>query len=197
MNIPSNSCHPATREEWRAWLAENHGRKEGVWLIRYKKATGKPYIGYDASVEEAICFGWIDSRVNKLDEARSMLYFAPRKKGSGWSRVNKERVERLVEQGKLAPSGLAKIRAAREDGSWNALDEIENLFVPEDLANAFARYPESFKYWESFPRSVKRSILEWIAGAKREETRRRRVEDTARMAQINERSRPCLPNTRR
>ena len=192
MNIPSNSCHPATREEWRAWLAENHAREQGVWLIRYKKATGKPFVGYDASVEEAVCFGWIDSRVNKIDEARSMLYFAPRKKGSGWSRANKQRVERLIGQGQMAAPGMAKILAAREDGSWNALDDIENLAVPEDLAEAFALRPESSEHWENFPRSVKRSILEWIAGAKREETRRRRIEATARQAQINERSRPCL-----
>jgi uncharacterized protein YdeI (YjbR/CyaY-like superfamily) len=93
MEAPSNSIHPATRAEWRQWLEENQERPEGVWLISYKKATGKPAITYDEAVEEALCFGWVDSKGTKLDEERSMLWFAPRRHGSNWARSNKERVE--------------------------------------------------------------------------------------------------------
>lgn len=187
-DLPPNTTHPKTRDAWRSWLAEHHARDEGVWLIRYKKAAGKPTVSYDEAVEEALCFGWIDSLARKLDDERTMLYFAPRKAGSGWSRPNIERVERMTKAGKMTPAGQAKIDAAQADGSWNALDDVENLVVPDDLAEAFARYPGTADHWEAFPRSAKRGILEWIANAKREPTRRKRVEETARLAQQNERA---------
>ena len=186
--VPSDSVHPLSRSQWRAWLAEHHERDEGVWLIRYKKATGKPTVRYDPAVEEALCFGWIDSLPRKLDAERTMLYFAPRKPGSGWSRPNKQRVTRMTEAGKMTAAGQAKIDAAKADGSWGALDAVEALIVPDDLAAAFAQYPGAAAHWEAFPRSVKRGILEWIALAKRAATRSRRVEETARLAQRNERA---------
>lgn len=182
---PPNSTHPSTRAEWRAWLEENHNRDEGVWLVSYKRATGKPYVTYDEAVEEAICFGWVDSKINSLDEERTMRWFAPRRPSSGWSRSNKERVERMLVAGQMTPAGLAKIEAAKADGSWNALDAVENLEVPEDLAAALASYDAAGKHFEAFPRSVKRSILEWIASAKRPATRAKRIEETARLAQDN------------
>ena len=185
---PPNSTHPETRAAWRDWLAEHHARDEGVWLIRYKQAAGKPTVSYDEAVEEALCFGWIDSLPRKLDAERTMLYFAPRKAGSGWSRPNKERIRRMTAAGKMTPTGQAKIDAAKADGSWSALDDVENLVVPGDLAEAFAQHPGSEAHWEAFPRSVKRGILEWIASAKRDATRARRVEETARLAQRNERA---------
>ena len=185
---PPNSTHPKTRAAWRDWLAEHHARDEGVWLIRYKQAAGKPTVSYGEAVEEALCFGWIDSLPRKLDAERTMLYFAPRKAGSGWSRPNKRRVERMTAAGKMTSAGQAKIDAAKADGSWSALDDVENLVVPGDLAEAFAQHPGSEAHWEAFPRSAKRGILEWIAGAKRDETRARRVEETARLAQENERA---------
>ncbi|NTU63820.1 MAG: hypothetical protein HGB05_10570 [Chloroflexi bacterium] len=182
---PPNSTHPLTRAAWRKWLKQNHTRAEGVWLISYKKATGQPRFEYDEAVEEALCFGWIDSKPNKLDEERSMLWFAPRKPGTGWSTPNKIRVEKLIAAGLMAPAGLAKIEAARQDGSWNALDAIEALEIPPDLATALAANPIAQQYFEAFPRSVKRGILEWIATAKKPETRAKRVEETARLAADN------------
>jgi uncharacterized protein YdeI (YjbR/CyaY-like superfamily) len=182
---PPNSTHPSTRAEWRAWLEENHDRDEGVWLVSYKRATGKPYVTYDEAVEEAICFGWVDSKINSLDEERAMRWFAPRRPGSGWSRSNKDRVERMLDAGQMTAAGLAKIEAAKADGSWNVLDAIENLEVPEDLAAALASYDAAGEHFEAFPRSVKRSILEWIASAKRPVTRAKRIEETARLAQDN------------
>lgn len=185
---PENSVHPLTRAAWRAWLEANHTRQEGVWLITYKRATGKPRIEYDIAVEEALCFGWIDSKPNKLDDERSLLWFAPRKAGTGWSKPNKDRVARMIAAGQMAAAGLAKIDAAQTDGSWNALDAIEALEVPPDLAVALKARPPAAYYWEAFPRSVKRGILEWIANAKTPATRTRRVEETASLAAENQRA---------
>lgn len=185
---PPNSVHPLSRAEWRAWLAENHTRTEGVWLVSYKKATGKPRFEYDEAVEEALCFGWIDSKGNKLDEERSLLWFAPRKAKTGWSKPNKERVEKLLAAGAMTPAGLAKVEAAKADGTWTALDSIEALEVPPDLAAALAGYPTATAYFEAFPRSVKRGILEWISTAKTAQTRTKRVEETARLAAENQRA---------
>ena len=181
-NTPPNSVHPATRTEWRAWLEQNHARTEGVWLISFKKATGKPRVEYDEAVEEALCFGWVDSKPNKLDDERSLLWFAPRKPQTGWSKPNKERVVRLMQAGLMAPAGLAKVAAAQQDGSWNALDAVEALELPPDLAQALAANTAAQHYWEAFPRSTKRGILEWIANAKRPETRAKRIAETVRLA---------------
>lgn len=185
ITVPDNSIHPKTRAEWRAWLEQNHTRTQGVWLISYKKGTGKPRFEYDEAVEEALCFGWIDSKPNKLDEERSLLWFAPRKRGTGWSKLNKERVERLIEQGLMMPAGLAKVEAAKEDGSWNALDAIEALEIPSDLEEALTAYSEAKQNFEAFPRSAKRGILEWIISAKKPETRAKRVAETAQLAAQN------------
>jgi uncharacterized protein YdeI (YjbR/CyaY-like superfamily) len=185
VNIPDQSIHPQTRAEWRSWLAQNQTRKEGIWLIRYKKETGKLRFDYDEAVEEALCFGWIDSRPNKLDEERSLLWFAPRKAGTGWSKLNKDRVERLTEQGLMMPVGLAKVEAAKQDGSWNALDAIEALEIPPDLAQALTAYKSAKQNFEAFPKSAKRGILEWIAAAKKPETRAKRIQETAQLANEN------------
>jgi uncharacterized protein YdeI (YjbR/CyaY-like superfamily) len=185
---PPNSIHPLSRAEWRAWLAENYTRTAGVWLVSYKKATGKPRFDYEEAVEEALCFGWIDSKGNKLDEERSLLWFAPRKGGTGWSKPNKERVEKLIAAGQMTPAGLAKVEAAKADGTWTALDSIEALEIPPDLATALGSYPTATAYFDAFPRSVKRGILEWISTAKTAPTRAKRVEETARLAAENQRA---------
>jgi uncharacterized protein YdeI (YjbR/CyaY-like superfamily) len=185
---PPNSVHPPTRAVWRAWLEKHHARPDGVWVITYKKAAGKPTLSYDDLVEEALCFGWVDSKPGKLDAERTMLYVAPRKAGSGWAKPNKDRVERLLAAGEMAPAGSAKVEAAMADGSWAKLDAVEALVVPDDLAAAFGRHPGSAGFYEAFPRSAKRGILEWIVQAKRPETRANRVEETARLAAKNERA---------
>jgi uncharacterized protein YdeI (YjbR/CyaY-like superfamily) len=185
---PPNSIHPLSRSEWRAWLAENHTRTAGVWLVSYKKATGKPRFDYEEAVEEALCFGWIDSKGNKLDEERSLLWFAPRKGGTGWSKPNKERVEKLIAAGQMTPAGLAKVEAAKADGTWTALDSIEALEIPPDLAAALADHPPAADHFAAFPRSVKRGILEWISTAKTATTRTKRITETATLAAENKRA---------
>jgi uncharacterized protein YdeI (YjbR/CyaY-like superfamily) len=184
-DTPADATHPMTRAEWRRWLEQNHTRTQGVWLISFKKATGKPRVEYDEAVEEALCFGWIDSKSLKLDDERTMLWFTARKRGTGWSKPNKERVERLIAAGLMTEAGMVKITAAQQDGSWNALDAVEALEIPLDLAAALAGYPSAQANFEAFPRSVKRSILEWIASAKTPATRAKRVEETARLAADN------------
>lgn len=182
---PENAVHPMSRAAWRDWLQANHTRDEGVWLIRYKKTTGKPYVDFDEAVEDALCFGWIDSLPRKLDDERTMLYFAPRKAGSNWSALNKTRVEKMIAAGLMTPAGMAKIDAAKADGSWAALDDVEALVIPPDLDAAFDAYPNSRENFTTFPRSTQRGILEWILNAKRPETRAKRVDETARLAADN------------
>lgn len=186
MKLPS--VHAETRAAWRAWLEVNHTQTEGVWLVTYKKATGKPYLSYDEMVSEALAFGWIDSVPRKLDDARTMLYFAPRKVGSGWSKPNKERVERLIASGQMTAAGLAKVEAAKRDGSWAALDGVERLELPGDLIAALRQNTDAEANFGAFPRSVKRGILEWILNAKRPETRAKRILETATLAAKNERA---------
>jgi uncharacterized protein YdeI (YjbR/CyaY-like superfamily) len=193
--LPPDAVHPLTREAWRDWLEANHERGKGVWLVSFKKAAGKPRLEYDEAVEEALCFGWVDSKGASLDEERTMLWMAPRKAGSGWSRPNKERIERLLAAGRMAPAGLAKVGAAKADGSWELLDSVEALEIPPDLSAALDGHPPAREHFEAFPRSVKRSILEWIAVAKRPETRARRVEETARLAAENVRANEWRPKS--
>jgi uncharacterized protein YdeI (YjbR/CyaY-like superfamily) len=149
-----------------------------VWLVLWKAHTGKR-LDYAGMVEEALCFGWIDSRAEKLDTDRSMIRFTPRKRGSGWSRINKERIERLARAGLMTDAGLAVIDAAKNDGSWTLLDDIEALVVPDDLADALASRSGARERWEAFPPSARKAMLGWIAQAKRVATRTARVTETA------------------
>lgn len=197
VELPADAVLVRTRAEWRQWLQQHHGRTQGVWLVTFRQGSGEPAPGYDAAVEEALCFGWVDSRPRKLDERRTMLWFAPRKPGSGWARPNKLRVERLIAEGLMAPAGLAKIEAAQADGSWTKLDAVEDSadsgLVPDDLATALAAWPDASRHWDAFPRSARRGILEWIVQAKTAATRAKRVQETARLAQENRRANEWAP----
>jgi uncharacterized protein YdeI (YjbR/CyaY-like superfamily) len=188
LNTDPSEFFAQTRAEWRAWLEENHASSSSVWLVFNKKTSGLPHVSYDESVEEALCFGWVDSKPGKVDDTRSKLYFAPRKGKSGWSKPNKERVERLLEAGLMRPAGLEKIEAAKRDGTWTMLDAVENLEIPNDLEQMFAQFPNAAENFAVFPRSAKRGILEWIVQAKKAETRVKRVEETARLAAQNVRA---------
>lgn len=183
--LPDNSIQVESRADWRTWLVDNHGRTEGIWLITFKKRPGKPYVSYDDVVEEALCFGWIDSKPNKLDGDRTMLWFAPRKPGTGWSALNKKRIVAMTEAELMMPPGLAKVEAAKQDGSWELLDAIERLEIPPDLAMALSENETARANFDAFPRSAKRGILEWVASAKRAETRDRRIAETVELAAQN------------
>lgn len=171
-----------SRAELRAWLAQNaETYGQSIWLVTYKKGRG-PSVSYDAIVEEAICFGWIDSRVAKLDADRTMLLLSPRRPSSSWSAVNKRRVESLLAQGLLTPRGLAMIEQARATGAWDRLNQVDALMEPEDLKQALAQTAFAAQNWAIMPPSSKRGILEWIAAAKRMETRAKRVQRTVVLA---------------
>lgn len=185
--------HPDTRGAWREWLAANHESSTGVWFVSWRKPAGKDGPGYEEAVEEALCFGWIDSIARKLDDDRTMLWFSPRKPGGGWARPNKQRVERLTAAGLMTPAGERVIDAAQADGSWSRLDAVEDMIVPDDLAAAFDDRPPARQNWDGFPRSVRKSILGWIVQAKRDRTRAARIEETARLAQVNERANQWRP----
>ena len=172
---------PASRAAWRSWLAEHHGDRDGVWLVLWRQRSGRTGLTYEEAVQEALCYGWIDSTAATLDDRRTMLWFSPRKPGSGWARSNKLRIERLLAEGRMAEPGLARIEEARRDGSWTLLDAVEDLVVPDDLAAALDQHPGARERWDRLPRSVRRSALEQIVQAKRPETRARRVAETARL----------------
>lgn len=186
--LPDNAFFAATRARWRAWLTTHHTQRDGVWLVTYKASSGKATFDYNAAVEEALCFGWVDSKPRALDAERTMLWFAPRKPKSGWSGPNKERVQRLTKAGLMHPAGLATVRAAKASGTWTALDAVEALEIPPDLSAALQLFPDAAAHFDAFPRSAKRGILEWIINAKRPETRAKRVEETARLAAQNVRA---------
>ena len=175
----------ASREQLRAWLAENRERNESVWLVTWKKAAGAKHLPYAAIVEEALCFGWIDSLPRSLDAERSMRLLSPRRPGAAWSNANRERAERLIAEGRMTEAGLAKIEAAKRDGSWTRIEGAQAGDVPDDLAEALARRPPAADRFAAFPPSSKRVILEWIGQAKRPETRAKRIEETAEKASRN------------
>jgi uncharacterized protein YdeI (YjbR/CyaY-like superfamily) len=185
--------HPTTRAQWRSWLAAHVDDEQGVWLVSWKKATGKPFVRYDEVVEEALCFGWVDSKPATLDDERAMLWIAPRKKGSAWSRPNKERVHRLTVAGLMSERGLAAVARAQQDRTWSALDEVEDPVEPDDLRAALDADPAARTAWDAFPRSAKRGILEWIVQAKKPETRQARVSTTVAEAHEGRRANQWRP----
>lgn len=178
---------PRTVEEWSAWLAEHHGRTHGVWLVNRRRAAEQAFT-YEQSVLEALRFGWVDSTVRGLDDGRSMMWFAPRRRGSVWTRINKGRVARLEEAGLMEPAGAAAVAAAKATGMWTLMDAVEDRVVPDDLAAAFDRHPGSREHWGSWSPSAQKMILAWIVLAKRPETRATRVETTAAKAARGEKA---------
>ncbi|PRY69953.1 uncharacterized protein YdeI (YjbR/CyaY-like superfamily) [Glaciihabitans tibetensis] len=182
--------HFEHENQWRDWLENNHATASGLFVVSWRASTGRPAIGYAKMVEQALCFGWVDSRQIRLDNERTMLWFTPRRPGSGWSRTNKERVQRLAESGQMRPAGQVAVTTAQADGSWEKLDSINNLELPPDLTGEFARHPGASTAFDEFPRSVRRGILEWIAAAKTPTTRARRIEETAMKAAKGERAHP-------
>lgn len=174
---------PSTRAELRAWLEAHHAVSGGVWVVYPHKRARTTEPSYDDIVEEALCFGWIDSRPGRVDDSRTRLYLCPRKPGSGWAATNKERLERLTNAGLMHEAGLAVVARAHADGSWTLLDSSEAGIVPDDLAQAFDSYAGSADEFAQFPLGVRKQILQWIDQARRPATRAARVDETARLAQ--------------
>jgi uncharacterized protein YdeI (YjbR/CyaY-like superfamily) len=179
---------PFDRAGWRDWLSANHATMKGVYLVSWRRGSGRPSVSYEDAVEEALCVGWIDSSGRVLDDERSIQWFAPRRARSVWARSNKERVARLTAAGLMLPAGLAVIEEAKRSGMWALLDDVEKLIVPDDLANALAAAPPARSNWDAFPPSTRRMLLQWIVEARRPDTRAKRISTIAEKAARNERA---------
>lgn len=175
---------PTSRAEWRQWLAQHHAQAEGIWLVYFKKSAGQPSVTYPEAVEEALCFGWIDSLPRKLDTERTCLLFTPRRPRSGWSKVNKIRLEQLSAAGLLEPAGLAAIALAQQNGAWESLDAAEAGQVPDDLATALAANETAAQHFAGFSPSARKQLLSWVLAAKRPATRATRVAEIVRLAAL-------------
>ena len=181
--------HADDRAAWRAWLEANHASAHGAWLVTWRPRTGRIRLAYDAAVEEALCYGWVDSTGSHVDDERDRQYFAPRKPRSVWAASNKARVERLIRDGRMTPAGLAAIERAKVNGSWEILDPVERLEVPDDLAAALEARPPAAVNFAAFPPSARKMLLGWVALARRPETRATRITKVAEAAARNERAR--------
>jgi uncharacterized protein YdeI (YjbR/CyaY-like superfamily) len=179
------TCKAKSQNDWRKWLEKNHIKENAVWLIIAKKESGINSVNYPQAVDEALCFGWIDSVANKKDEVSFYQYFTKRKPKSKWSKINKDKVAQFMKEGKMAPAGLAMVELAKATGTWDALNEVEALTIPDDMLSRFKINKVAFENWKMFSRSVQRGILEWISNAKKEETRLKRIEETISLAEKN------------
>ena len=185
-NIDGNDIfHASDRKSWRSWLKTNHNTEKGVWLIFYKTNSGKAGVNYAEAVEEALCYGWIDSRKKKLDESRSIQFFSPRKLKSYWSSINKERVAKLIGQRKMTRAGKEVVDLAIKNGSWDALNEVDKIIIPDDLQIALKENDAASEHFAAFPKSSKKIILTWILNAKTPATRIKRIVETVNLATRN------------
>ncbi|WP_310379140.1 YdeI/OmpD-associated family protein [Flavobacterium sp.] len=175
--------------EWRHWLHENHHLSKGIYLIFYRVNSANESMRWEEAVQVALCYGWIDSTVKKLDEERRKQMFTPRKDKSVWSKLNKTYIEKLLKENLIHESGLAKINTAKQNGSWEALDAVENLLIPEDLLLAFEQQKMAFDNYNKFSPSYRKSYLYWLNQAKRQETRNTRIKEIIELCQKNIKSR--------
>ncbi|MBA4851903.1 YdeI family protein [Emticicia sp. BO119] len=192
-NDYTNALTFENRQAWREWLMENHDKEKNVWIKIYKKQSQIPSVSYDEAVDEALCFAWVDSSIKSGNEEYYYQFFARRNPKSNWSRVNKAKVEKLIETGLMTEAGLKIIDFAKENGYWTALDDVENLINPADLQTALDNNRTAKTYFDAFPRSVKRSILEWLLNARQEETRKKRIIEIVTLAEKNIRANQYTP----
>lgn len=176
------TIYPQSQQEWRQWLIENHLLEQSVWVLGYKKATGKTSVSWSDVVDEALCFGWIDGMRKSLDEERFIQFVCKRKPKSGWSKINKEKIERLIADGLMTEAGFKSIEIAKQNGSWTLLDEVEELTVPDDLEVAFTSNPGAADFFFGLSKSVRKMMLQWVAFAKKPETRQNRINEIATLA---------------
>ena len=179
-------------QEWRNWLHKNHHSSKGVYLIFYRVSSQAESMRWEEAVQVAICYGWIDSTVKRLDEERRRQMFTPRKHKSVWSKLNKTYIEKLIAADLMHESGLKKIEIAKQNGSWSTLDAVENLEMPTDLASAFAKNNKALDNYNSFSPSYRKSYLYWLNQAKREETRKARIAEIVSLCIQNIKSRDTL-----
>ncbi|MGB4774855.1 MAG: YdeI/OmpD-associated family protein [Daejeonella sp.] len=178
----TESFYPSNKQQWREWLQENHAKKQSVWLILYKMKSGMPTISWSEAVDEALCFGWIDSKAKPVDGEKYMQFFSKRKDLSTWSKVNKEKVRKFIDDGSMTSAGLESIEIAKQNGSWIILDEVEAFIIPTDLEKEFETKQGSKEFFLGLSKSVRKSMLQWLVLAKRQETRQKRLIEIAELA---------------
>lgn len=171
--------YPASKQEWRQWLHEHHAKKTSIWVICYKKETGIPTMSWSDGVDEALCYGWIDSTRRSIDKDSFMQFYARRKPKSTWSKINKDKVERLIAEGLMMPAGLEVIATAKKNGSWASLDVVEDLTVPKDLEKALKAHKGGMQFFAAQSKTMRKAMLHWLAQAKRPETRQKRIDEIA------------------
>ncbi len=170
-----STFYAKNRKEWRLWLQKNHAIKDSIWLIYYRKKTSIPTLSWSEAVDEALCFGWIDSTARSIDDTRFMQYFSKRKPNSVWSKINKDKIQVLSKKGLITQAGKKSIEVAKKNGSWNILDDIEKLIIPHDLEKAFINKDKAREFFLSLSKSKRKAILQWLVLAKRTETREKRI----------------------
>ncbi len=178
-NRNAEQLHPASLADWHDWLARNHSREEGVWVVGWRSRSGHPPLPYEELVREALCWGWIDGQVKGLDDQRTMQWMSPRRRNSPWAASNKARVVELEREGRLQPAGIAAIEQAKANGMWTLFDSVEALEEPAELAAALDAEEGLRASWESSSPSARKQALGWVALAKRTETRSARIEAIA------------------
>ena len=176
---------PSNKQDWRKWLELNYNKKDAVWLVFYKKKSPNYNLSWSESVDEALCFGWIDSTKRTMDSEKYKQYFSKRKEKSNWSKINKDKVKALIDQGLMEEEGSRSVEMAKENGSWTILDEIEALIIPEDLKVELANHEGSIEYLDGLSKSGKKILLYWVGSAKRKETREKRILEIAENASKN------------
>ncbi len=182
--------YPKSTADWRSWLEKNHLSVQAVWLIMYKKNAGIPTISWDEAVDQALCFGWIDSRRKTIDDRHFIQFFTRRKPKGTWSKVNKEKVEKLSAAGLMTEAGWEVIEKAKQNGSWTILDSIEALELPKDFEKALREKAEAYAYYIGLSKSLKKMILYWIVSAKRPETREKRISEIVEQVAKKQKPKP-------
>ncbi len=189
-SLPKEQHYFKNDKEWRAWLQEHHHSSTGIHLIFYRVDSTFESMRWEEAVQVAICYGWIDSTVRKLDDERRIQVFSPRKDKSVWSKLNKTYIEKLTAQNLMHESGLRKIETAKQNGTWESLDDVEKLVIPQDLELAFTVHPIALENYQNFSPSYRKSYLYWLNQAKRVETRTLRIAEIVRLCEANIKSRP-------
>ena len=173
---------PGSQSEWREWLEKNHQSEQSVWVIYYTKKSNIPSINWSEAVDEALCFGWIDSTRKTIDAVSFMQFFSKRKPKSNWSKINKEKVQQLIDSNRMAKAGIESIETAKQNGYWTILEEVEELIIPHDLEIAFEKHTGSKDYFMSLSKSTRKILLSWIVLARRQDTRQKRIDEVAENA---------------
>ncbi len=173
---------PKSQADWREWLEKNHQSKQSIWLVYFRVSTKVPSLSWSEAVDEALCFGWIDSTKKTIDKERYMQYFSRRKPSSTWSKINKDKIDKLIQNNLMTKAGFDSIETAKQNGTWALMDDVENLIIPEDLKIALNENESSMEFFQSQSKSIKKGMLHWVVTAKRIETRKKRIAEIAQSA---------------